>query len=165
MHVWQLNLWIHSTSSLYSAHHHSNPPSPPHPPLVIGRLQPFYLAAAAAPNQLSWVLKAVTCLIWACVCVFFSPLPSTCQDTRTRRRDQNKPSDWSTACHQLIAEKDGFLKGPVHSFLLNFSWTTICSMSSTLKQFNRIGCILQWVTINNRVVNRIYAINSCCKTV
>jgi len=34
--------------------------------------------------------------------------PSTCQDTRSRRRDQNKPSDWSTAGR----EEDRFLKEP-----------------------------------------------------
>lgn len=72
---------------------------------VIGWVQSLYLAAA--PNQLSRALKAVTCLIWVCV---FSP--STCQDTRSRRRDQNKPPDWSTACHQLMfARRTVLLKG------------------------------------------------------
>lgn len=65
---------------------------------------------AAAPNQLSCVLKAVTCLIWVRVFPFF--FPSTCQDTGSRRRDQNKVFDWSALCHQLMVVKNSSLKGP-----------------------------------------------------
>lgn len=63
---------------------------------------------AAAPNQLSRALKAVTCRISVCGFFFFF-LPSTCQDTRRRRRDQNKPADWFAASHQLVFSKRAVL--------------------------------------------------------
>lgn len=40
---------------------------------------------------------------------FFLFLPSTCQDTRRRRRDQNKPADWFAASHQLVFSKRAVL--------------------------------------------------------
>lgn len=57
--------------------------------------------------------------------------PSTCQDTRSRRRDQNKPSDWTTACHQLmVARRTVLLKGQTQYFFFSTSQQQY-SMSST----------------------------------
>lgn len=46
------------------------------------------------------------------VCSGLCCSPSTCPQTRSRRRDQNKAADWSAPCHQPAAAcVDGSLKG------------------------------------------------------
>lgn len=101
--VWQWNVWICVNLCVlpwqYSTHHHH------HTGLRhwVGRLSESRSSSQSAEQSAG---RSHMSYLGLC----FSP--STCQDTRSRRRDQNKPADWSSACHQLmVTRRTALLKG------------------------------------------------------